>query len=135
AGYSAAQIIVHGESLGTAVAVNLASRKPCAGVVLEAPFTSARGVAASILPVLGPMLVWGLDSRARIACVHAPLLIMQGDRDQVISPRLGQALFAAAPQPKSLWVIPGAGHNDILETAGPQYRQRLAAFYQTAVLR
>ena len=134
-GYRGSQIIVHGESLGTAVAVNLASRKPCAGLVLEAPFTSARDVAAGIVPVLGPMLVWGLDSRARISLVHAPLLIIQGDRDEVIPPRLGQALFAAAPEPKSLWVIPGAGHNDIAETAGPQYRQRLAAFYDSAVPR
>ena len=90
AGYSASQIVVHGESLGTAVAVELASRKPCAGVVLEAPFTSARDVAASVLPVLGPMLVWGLNSRAKIGRIRAPLLIIQGDRDEVIPPRLGK---------------------------------------------
>ena len=131
-GYAAAQIIVHGESLGTAVAVELASRKPCAGVVLEAPFTSARDVAASVLPVLGPMLIWGFNSRAKIGRIHAPLLIIQGDRDDIIPPSLGRALFAAASEPKSWWVIPGAGHNDIAESAGPQYRQRLQAFYASA---
>lgn len=131
-GYGSGQIIVHGESLGTAAAIDLASRKPCAGVVLEAPFTSARDVAASVLPVLGPMLVWGLDSRSKIGRIHAPMLFLQGDQDEVIPPRLGQALFAAAPEPKSFWVIAGAGHNDILESAGPQYRQRLQAFYESA---
>jgi uncharacterized protein len=130
-GVSAQQIILHGESLGTAVAVDLASRRPCAGVVLEAPFTSARDVATSVLPVLGSTLVWGLDSRAKIGRIHAPLLSLQGDADEVIPPRLGQALFAAAPEPKALWVIAGAGHNDIIETAGPHYRQHLLTFYES----
>jgi len=130
AGYSPDRIILHGESLGTAVAVQLASRRPCAAVILEAPFPSARDVAANLIPVLGPLLISGLDSRRLIGGVHVPLLFIQGDRDEVIPLRLGQALFAAAPEPKSFWVIPGAGHNDIIETAGPAYRQRLQAFYE-----
>jgi fermentation-respiration switch protein FrsA (DUF1100 family) len=44
--------------------------------------------------------------------------------------RLGQALFAAAPEPKSFWIVPGAGHNDIVEAAGESYRQRLRSFYE-----
>src|SRR5690349_15528544 len=54
-GYAPRQIVAHGESLGTAVAVDLAARKPCAGVVLEMPFNSAARVAAGILPLLGPL--------------------------------------------------------------------------------
>jgi hypothetical protein len=56
-------------------------------------------------------------------------LFLQGDRDEVIPLRLGQSLYAAAQAPKSFWVIEGAGHNDIVETAGSQYRERLAMFY------
>src|SRR6185436_11545949 len=56
-GYAAKQIVIHGESLGSAVAVDLASRKPCAGVVLEAPFNSAGQVAASVLPLVGPLVM------------------------------------------------------------------------------
>ena len=130
AGYRPEEIILHGESLGSAVAVDLASRRRCGGMILEAPFTSARDVAASVLPVLGPALVWGFDSRSKIGAAKTPVLFIQGDRDEVIPLRLGQALFAAAREPKSLWIVPRAGHNDLVEIAGPEYRRRLASFYQ-----
>jgi fermentation-respiration switch protein FrsA (DUF1100 family) len=129
-GYRPEQIILHGESIGSAVAVHVASRSPCAGVVLEAPFTSARDVARSVLPVLGPMLIWSFDSVKEIGRVRAPLLFIQGDRDEIIPLRLGRKLFAAAPEPKSFWIVEGARHNDILEVAGQRYRQRLRSFYQ-----
>jgi fermentation-respiration switch protein FrsA (DUF1100 family) len=129
AGWDPRQIIIHGESLGTAVAIELASRKPCAGVILEAPFTSAKDVAATVVPVLGPLLISGFDSLSRIGRVHAPLLFIQGDRDEVIPLRLGQALFAAAPKPKSFWLVQGASHNDIREVARGDYVARLKAFY------
>jgi len=129
-GWKASQIILHGESLGTALAIELASRRPCAGVILEAPFTSARDVAATVIPVLGPLLISGLDSRSRISRVHAPLLFIQGDRDEVIPLRLGQALFAAAPEPKSFWLLRGASHNDIREVAAGEYVKHLQAFYE-----
>ncbi len=125
-------IVVHGESLGTAVAVDLAARHRVGGIVLEAPFTSAREVGARVLPLLGPLITWGWDSKAKIAKVRAPLLILHGTRDEVIPFELGRALFAAAREPKSFWAVEGSGHNDIPEAAGPAYRQRLAAFY-TAV--
>jgi len=130
AGNRSEQIVLHGESLGTAVAVDLASRKPCGGLVLEAPFSSARDVAARVLPLLGPLVIWGFDSRAKIARVRAPVLIIHGDRDEVIDYGLGRKLFEAAREPKSFWTVPGAGHNDIVETAGPEYRQKLSAFYE-----
>jgi fermentation-respiration switch protein FrsA (DUF1100 family) len=128
-GYAPDRIVVHGESLGSAVAIDLASQRPCAAVVLEAPFPSAKQVASTVLPILGPLLIWGYDSRSKIPKVNVPVLIIQGDRDEVIALRLGQALFAAAHEPKSFWIVPGAGHNDLVETAGPEYRRRLASFY------
>jgi len=130
-GFHPDQIVLHGESLGTAVAVDLAARRPCAAVVLEAPFTSAKDVARAVVPVIGPMLIWGFDSRAKIGRIHAPVLFIQGDRDAVIPLRLGQDLFAAAREPKSFWLVPGAGHNDIVETAGASYRQHLHSFYES----
>lgn len=129
-GFRPDQIVIHGESLGTAVAVDLAARRPCAAVVLEAPFTSAKDVARTVLPGIGPMLVWGFDSRAKIGRVHAPVFFIHGDRDEVIPLRLGQGLFTAAREPKSFWLVHGAGHNDIAETAGASYRQHLQSFYE-----
>jgi fermentation-respiration switch protein FrsA (DUF1100 family) len=130
AGYRPEQVVIQGESLGTAVAVNLASERPCAAVVLEAPFTSAKDVAGSVLPVIGPLLIWSFDSRAKVRRIRAPMLFIQGDHDEVIPLRLRQALFAVAPEPKSFWLVPGAGHNDIVETAGGAYSRRLRSFYE-----
>jgi uncharacterized protein len=128
-GHGAGNIVLHGESLGTSVAVDLAARHKCGGVVLEAPFNSAREVASRVLPLIGPLITWGFDSKSKMPRVHAPVLVIQGTRDEVIPVELGQALFAAAHEPKSFWAVEGSGHNDILETAGSRYRQRLAAFY------
>lgn len=129
-GYRGDQIIVHGESLGTAVAVNLASRQSCAGVILEAPFTSASDVAGTVLPVLGPLLVRSYNSVSKIHAVLAPKLFLEGDRDEVIPPRLAHALYEAARGPKEFWVVESAGHNDIVERAGTRYRERLEKFYE-----
>ena len=129
--YRAEQIILHGESLGSAVAIDLASRRRCAALILEAPFTSASDVAATVVPFVGRWLVRSYNSFSKIGRISAPKLFMQGDRDEVIPLRLGQRLFAAAQARKTFWVIPGAAHNDILETAGGEYRRRLRAFYQS----
>jgi uncharacterized protein len=128
-GHAESAIVIHGESLGTAVAVDLASRKRCRALVLEAPFSSARDVAGSVFPGLGPLLMWGFHSAAKIPKVHVPLLVIHGDADEVIDISLGRRLFEAANSPKQLWVLPGVGHNNIVEAAGPAYAARLRAFY------
>ena len=128
-GYSAQHIVLQGESLGTAVAVDLASRKESAGIVLEAAFTSGRDVADTVLPVIGPLVFRGFDSKSKIANIRAPLLFFHGDRDEIIPLKLGRRLFEAAPEPKWFVEVPRAGHNDLVETAGSIYRERLHAFY------
>ena len=88
-------------------------------------------IAATVFPIIGPLVVRGFDSKAKIGRVAARKLFIQGDADEVIAPALGQSLYRAAPEPKSFWTVRGAGHNDILETAGAEYRARLAAFYES----
>jgi pimeloyl-ACP methyl ester carboxylesterase len=122
-------IVLHGESLGSAVAVELATRRPAAGLVLEAPFTSLRAMAGEVLPVLGPLLLWGFDSKTRIAGLHVPLLVIHGDQDFTVPLQLGRQLYDAAPGPKSFWAVTGAGHNDLIEAAGSAYRDHLRRFY------
>ena len=124
-------IVLHGESLGSAVAVELATRRHAAGLVLESPFTSLRAEANTVLPIIGPLVVWGFDSKSRIAHVHVPLLVIHGDHDQTVPYRLGRELYDAAPGPKTLWTVPGGDHNDLLPVAGPEYRERLRRFYAT----
>jgi fermentation-respiration switch protein FrsA (DUF1100 family) len=132
-GFPPARIFVHGESLGTVPAAHVASQAPVGGLILEAPFPSARAVAQTVLPLIGPLLVWGLDVNSRLARVRAPLLVIHGDQDEVIPYRLGRRVFDAAREPKEFWTIPGAGHNDIPETAGPEYPRRLRAFLEKAL--
>lgn len=128
-GHNPEHIILHGESLGSAVAVDLASRRRCGALILEAPFTAASDVAGTVLPIVGPLLVRGFDSRRKIGGVHAPILFIHGAADEIVPLRFGQALFAVAPEPKAFWTVPGSGHNDIIETAGAGYGQRLRSFY------
>ncbi len=61
-GFRPEQIVLHGESIGCAVAIHVASQNLCGGMVLEAPFTSAADVAQTVLPVVGPMLVRSFNS-------------------------------------------------------------------------
>src|SRR5579884_511328 len=120
-GFTPGQIVIHGESLGTAVAVHLAAEKPAAGVVLEAPFTSVRAVAGRIVPGIGPLLVRGYDSKALIPRVRVPVFFIHGDRDEVIAYQFGQELFRAANNPKRFWTIHGATHNDLHVVAGVEF--------------
>ena len=129
-GWTTEQIVLHGESLGTAVAVQLATEVEFGGIVLEAPFPSARAVASRVLPVLGPLLVWGFDTESRIAQIRGPVLIIHGDRDEVIDIELGRRVFAGAREPKQFWTVAGAGHNNLVAAAGAEYRKRLREFYE-----
>lgn len=131
-GFPPGRILVHGESLGTVAAADLAARQPVAGVILEAPFPSARAVAQTLLPLLGPALIWGYHLEGRLQRVRAPVLVIHGGRDAVIPFRLGRAVFEAAREPKEFWAVPGAGHNDIPEAAGPAYVERLRRFLRQA---
>jgi fermentation-respiration switch protein FrsA (DUF1100 family) len=130
-GHQPQDIIVHGESLGSAVAVDLASRRRCGALILEAPFTAACEVAGSILPIIGPLLVKSFDSRQKIRRVQAPILFIHGAADDVIPLRFGKSLFDLAREPKNLWIVPRAGHNDIVEMTGSQYRERLRSFNES----
>ena len=109
------RLALYGESLGSAVAVYLAARRDIAGLVLEAPFTSVVEVAQyhySFVPA--SVLVHDrFDSISSIGKIKAPILVLHGDRDRVVPPRYGRALFDAAPEPKEFWFAPEAGHEDL----------------------
>ncbi|HLY16152.1 MAG TPA: alpha/beta hydrolase [Bryobacteraceae bacterium] len=132
AGYQPAQIVVHGESLGSAVAVDLAARRPCARLILESPFTSLSEMAGTIVPLVGRLFAHGFNTRRKISGVHVPLLVIHGDQDRTVPYSMGRAVFEAANEQKFLWTVTGATHVDIVETAGQLYRERLRDFYTTS---
>ena len=107
-----------GESLGAAVAMELALEAPPAGVILQSAFTGVRDMARHVLPLVPRALVPDAYPSLRlIPALACPVLIVHGERDDVVPVGHGRALHAAARAPKRLEVLPGAGHNDILAVA------------------
>lgn len=109
------QLIYFGESLGSGVAVQMASERPPALMMLEAAYTSVETRSAEMFPYL--LCVRRLvhdkyDSLRKISGVHAPLVMIHGTLDSTIPLHHGKALFAAANEPKSLVIYPEVHHTD-----------------------
>lgn len=111
------QVVVYGESLGTGVAVQMATERPVAGVILEAPYTSIPDVAALRFPLMPVhwLATDRFDSLAKIGLVKAPLMIMHGDSDTVIPMAMGERLYQAATGRKQAVIIAGANHVDLYD--------------------
>lgn len=127
-GFAESRVVVIGQSLGGAIAVDLAQQRQLAGVVLESTFSSLADVARSAIGPAALLLRGRFDSVAKIARLRAPLLSLHGERDEIIPLDLGRALYEAAPQPKRFEALPGAGHNDVAETGGASYFARIGRF-------
>ncbi len=122
AGVRPEQIVLFGESLGCAVAIELARRWPCAAVVLETPFLSVPALARVHYPFVPAILVRSrFDSAAKIADVAAPKLFLVAERDEIAPPAHGRRLFETARGVRELFVIPGAHHNDTYSVGGEEY--------------
>lgn len=118
------RIIAHGRSLGGAVAIDLASRKPVGGLVVESSFVSAFRVVTGyrIFPF---DKFRNLDKIGQVRC---PVLIIHGRQDEVIPFWHGESLFQAANQPKTNYWVEGAGHNNLKVVAGAKYIKALINF-------
>ena len=130
-GTAPARIVCFGESLGGAVSIALAERRPCAGVAVVSTFTRLADVARRHYGPLGLLAGNRFDSRARVSRLAMPLLVAHGDRDEIVPFELGEELFAAATGPKRFHRIIGAHHNDAL--AFPDLLDAVAAFARDAV--
>jgi uncharacterized protein len=118
--YDTARLVAYGESLGTGVAVRLASEQPLAGLILDAPYTSTADVASLTywyVPVSWLMLDQ-FRSLDIIQKVKAPILILHGTDDRTIPFAFGERLFEAAPEPKRFVRIEGGSHTRNLEQGG-----------------
>ena len=101
--YAAERIVVWGKSLGTGVAVALASEHPVGRLILEAPFTSAAEVAQLSYPLIPVSLLMKdqFRSDARIGAITVPTLVLHGELDRVVPIAFGERLYAAIRAPKS----------------------------------
>jgi len=124
------KIVFFGRSLGAAVAVETALKARCAGLILESPFTSIREMANHVFPLVGFLFRTRYDSLSKIKKIHVPLLILHGDRDEIVPFSMGQRLFEAANEPKEFYTIKGAGHNDTYIVGGIPYFKALGRFIE-----
>ena len=132
---NASSVIIFGRSLGASVAVDLASKKPCRGVILESAFTSAGDMARGMIPFLPIQFLIRsrYEADKHIDDIHVPILFTHGSEDRTIPLKLGKKLFERANEPKFFWEIPGADHNDTYIVGGEAYFQRLNEFIDFAL--
>lgn len=115
-GHPPRDIVVHGLSLGSGVAVKLATEVEARALVLEAPYTAVVDVAAERYPWLPVrwLMRHQFLSRDRVGKVKMPVLIAHGTRDTVIPYDQGERLFSLAPEPKLLARMDGSDHSTLV---------------------
>jgi len=143
---------VIGVSLGGAATVLAAPELSIQGAVLEAVYTSIDLAVENRLRMrlggfgaaLSPLLLVQLSPRLgispselrpidRIRSLRCPILMIGGTVDEHTTLEDTRRLFAAAQEPKELWIIPGAAHVDYLNARGDNYRRRVVAFFERAL--
>ncbi|HZI18855.1 MAG TPA: alpha/beta hydrolase [Pyrinomonadaceae bacterium] len=131
------RLVLYGQSLGTAAAADVASRRPCGALVLESGLSSASDMAAAILPWLPRtahrLAKYRFDTVSKLPRVNCPVFVAHGDRDEIIPVEQGRKLYDAAPEPKRLHVVAGAGHNDLVVVGGAVYLDALEGFVAESV--
>jgi fermentation-respiration switch protein FrsA (DUF1100 family) len=130
-GIAPRRIISFGQSLGTAVAAHLAASREVGGLLLEAPFPSASAVARKVfwfLPGLSLTVASQFDTETKIKELKAPLMVVHCAEDPVLPIEFGEAVYAAAHEPKLFLKISGYCHEEASIIAPARYRAALAGF-------
>ena len=110
-------LVLYGESLGAAVATQLATERRAAALVLEAPFASVLLSARARYPLFA--FDWLIKDKfanvEKIDKIDMPLFVIHGARDRVTPQRFGRMVFERAREPKAAVWPAEAGHNDLLQ--------------------
>jgi fermentation-respiration switch protein FrsA (DUF1100 family) len=130
------QIYIYGHSLGGAIAIDLAVRHPeAAGLIIEGSFTSLRAMVDfqkglyRMFPI-DLLLTQRFDSISKVDRLQIPVLFIHGTADTIVPVEMGRKLFDAAPEPKQLYIVPDAGHNNLAQFAGAEYLQKVRQFLE-----
>lgn len=132
-GFAAGRVVVFGESLGGAVAVDLAAQvQPCA-LVLQSTFTSIADMAAEVMPFVPRFLIrTKMNSLEKMARVRSPVLVVHSPADEIVPYKLGRRLYEAAPEPKRFHEIENAPHNLAHDIGGAAYYEAVRQFVDSA---
>lgn len=126
----AKRIVYFSHSLGTAIAVELATAEAPLGLILISPLASLQPMARIAFPLLptGWLTRDKYNSLARIGSIERPLLIVHGEQDELVPVSQGEELYRAANEPKRFQLLAQTGHNDVWESAGETYWGALKSF-------
>jgi uncharacterized protein len=142
-GVDANRVALFGQSLGGSIAITTLARSPykrrIAALIVEGAFSGYRSIAREALartwltwPLQGPLSFAVDDEYQPIEAITrispVPVLIVQGEEDPVVPVSHAEALYTAAREPKSLWLVPRAGHIAVFRW--PQYRDRLLEYLE-----
>jgi hypothetical protein len=127
------RVILWGTSLGGAVAIDVATHRRAAGLILESTFTSAKDVAGIVYPFLPVQFFMHtkFNSIEKIKTLTIPTLVIHGAHDSIVPIALGRKLFHAANEPKDFYEMPNADHNDTFFIGGEVYFSRIVRFVAT----
>lgn len=135
-GISPEQIFLYGHSLGGAIAIELATRQPnAAGLIVQSSFTTMREMVDYrfhfwMFPI-DLLLTQRFNSQAKVRQLQMPVLFIHGTADPQIPSEMSEQLYQVAPEPKSLFLVPEAGHNNVATVAGEAYFQKVRDFIAT----
>lgn len=141
-------VVAYGFSLGSAVAVHLASQRPLDGLILEGGFPSQSEALASLRRILPWYVRWFVRLRPDPAMVvppaiaapedalsriNTPLLVIHGEKDELFPLAFGKRMYDASPATRKLWCpVPEAGHNGVV-LRDPPASLSLEQFLQAVV--
>lgn len=127
------RIAVMGESLGGAVAIDLARKVKPGALIVESTFASSPDMAAGMFPFLPARWLcrFQYNSFAKISSLSCPLLLAHGRDDEMIPYAQGRALYDAAPQPKQFVELTGGHNAGGLLMGDPRHRDTLIAFLKS----
>ncbi len=110
-------LVLYGESIGCAVAIEMATKYPVGALILLSPFTSLVDIGSYHYPFLP--ISWLFKDRynslKKARDVQTPTLIIHGENDHIVPPQFGQKLFEAMNEPKEMRLVRDRGHNDLFE--------------------
>ncbi|MEG3842409.1 alpha/beta fold hydrolase, partial [Microcoleus sp. herbarium14] len=134
-GIHPSQIYIYGHSLGGAIAIDLAVRHPeAAGLIVESSFTSVRAMVDFQKPLfsmfpIDVLLTQRFDSLSKVDRLQIPVLFIHGSADSIVPTKMSKKLFDAAPEPKQLYIVPNAGHNNSAAIGGAEYLRRVSQLF------
>ncbi|HKC63662.1 MAG TPA: alpha/beta hydrolase [Pyrinomonadaceae bacterium] len=122
-------IVIFGDSLGGAVAIDLATKVDAAGLIVQSTFTSISDMAAQLMPAFPRFLLrTKMDSINKIESVSYPKLFIHSPSDEMIPFSMGRKLYDAAREPKQFYEVAGASHNSTDLVGGRAYYEAIGNF-------